>query len=398
MKSTGTGFSIFLGSVVVALMMDLYLFVHVFVVHSGTTGGSRLLYPVVLVVAFFVWIMQGKLNSSFYKYVILVGIIFLWYWVCESVSRIEFIKLCATMGCPLFVLSLLKYKTEHVLLFTMLFAIIFVPGLPIYMEHYTQTGEMSMGIGYAILPVIVAGIVHFIYYSRDCKKWIYFLYIVPAFYMAQLFFHGLRGPLASVAFLLFLVRIFQVDEGIGKRKILLNKIYLIVFFSFIVCLFLFLDDVMELLVDWFLQNNINAYFVLKTIMLLKKGDILNGRMELWERAWGYFQENPILGNGFDSFEYYTGVNYPHNFLLQTLFDGGMVAFTAILIFIIIGYKKVIYYGDRDDVTMLIFISGFGVVYPLVSTDMYENSYLWILMGFLLSKGFGPIVLKRERNY
>ncbi len=382
MKNAKKMSRIHLGSIVVALMIDLYIFVHVLVEHSGKTGFSQILYPILLAISILIWLMQGQIESVFFKYIVLMGMILGWHWICAPVSRIDVLTLCATTGVPLFILAVLHYKTERVLFYTMLFSVVFIPGLPSYLARYTNQGEMTMGLGYAILPVIVAGIVYFYYYRNDHQDNLW-VCIVPLFYLLQLFYHGLRGPIVSVVFIVFLIGFVKVY--IGDKKRVLNHRYLLLCLIIGICVVYFLDDILAVMADWFLQYDIKTYFVLKTIRLLNRGDISNGRMEIWERAWDGFKEHPILGNGFDSFEHFTGICYPHNFIMQALFDGGLLFFVPLSLFIVYGYKKVLKYGTRDQIIMLIFISGFCVIYPLISTDMYENFYLWTLIGFLLGQ-------------
>jgi O-antigen ligase len=80
-----------------------------------------------------------------------------------------------------------------------------------------------------------------------------------------------------------------------------------------------------------------------------EADFTSGRSHFWKIAWQVFLSHPIIGAGFDSF----GVSYTqfdtmsgmfrveqaHNDYIQTLADGGILAFTALTAFIILLFRK-----------------------------------------------------------
>ena len=80
-----------------------------------------------------------------------------------------------------------------------------------------------------------------------------------------------------------------------------------------------------------------------------QGDVSSGRLHFWSIAWQIFLANPIIGAGFDAFgvafsRYDTWhglfrVENAHNDYLQTLADGGILAFVCLLAFIYLFVRK-----------------------------------------------------------
>lgn len=372
---------IILGNFVLAGMINLHLVNYALVVARGsTTGFSTTLYLGFFVFSIVVWMIQGKLKLDF-RWLIVFALLILWHLCNASVSRINLLMLCAYVGMPFFIISNVKYSANSVLIWTMLISIVFIPGFPIMLAR-TKYGIVDVDVAYSVLPSIIAGIVHFAYYRNSIKRIEWPIYLIPLYYMLQLFFNGLRGPLTCILITALLVSIFKfdIDDCLQIRK--LNRGLWILFVTAIILTF-FLEYFLQLVVNIFQLFNIDAYFITKTIRLLNAGDVSNGRNNIWGIAWNGFLRSPIWGNGFDSFQYHTGIPYPHNFILQSLYDGGILFFIPMALIFIFGIYRAIKSGFKDNIALLIFFFGFGLVYSLLSQDMFNIFYLWTIVAFLL---------------
>ena len=372
---------IILGNFVLAGMINLHLVNYALVVARGsTTGFSTTLYLGFFVFSIVVWMIQGKLKLDF-RWLIVFALLILWHLCNASVSRINLLMLCAYVGMPFFIISNVKYSANRVLIWTMLISIVFIPGFPIMLAR-TKYGIVDVDVAYSVLPSIIAGIVHFAYYRNSIKRIEWPIYLIPLYYMLQLFFNGLRGPLTCILITSLLVSIFKfdIDDCLQIRK--LNRGLWILFVTAIILTF-FLEFFLQLVVNIFQLFNIDAYFITKTIRLLNAGDVSNGRNNIWGIAWNGFLRSPIWGNGFDSFQYHTGIPYPHNFILQSLYDGGILFFIPMALIFIFGIYRAIKSGIKDNIALLIFFFGFGLVYSLLSQDMFNIFYLWTIVAFLL---------------
>lgn len=80
-----------------------------------------------------------------------------------------------------------------------------------------------------------------------------------------------------------------------------------------------------------------------------QGDLTNGRLHFWSVALKIFFDHPIIGAGFEAFgvaftkyDTWNGifrVEQAHNDYLQMLADGGILALTAVLAFIVLVFKR-----------------------------------------------------------
>lgn len=102
----------------------------------------------------------------------------------------------------------------------------------------------------------------------------------------------------------------------------------------------------------------------------------SGRTKIYGWVWGYFKQNPVLGNGFGStVTYISEYTNGHNIYLQSLMEAGVVGFVALAYSLIshvkcsIGVsKRIKKYNTKDRI-----ISGF---------------YLFIVLNFIITGAFG----------
>lgn len=383
------------GNLMIAVMINLHLINYALVAARGTTTGfSTIIYLGFFVVAIVVWIVQGKLKLDF-KWLVAFAVLIIWHLCNASLSRINLLMLCAYVGMPFFIISNIKYKTERVLFYTIIVSIVFIPGFSIMMAR-TKNSIVDVDVAYSVLPSIIAGIVHFAYFRKQIKKFELLAYLISLFYLLQLFLNGLRGPLMCILITILLIYLFRFDKNdrLQFKQMNLGILIAILIAIFIV---LFFESFLQLIVSLFQMLNIDAYFVTKTIRLLRQGDIMNGRNELWRVAWNGFLNSPIWGNGFDSFQHHTGYVYPHNFVLQSLYDGGLLFFIPLFCIVSIGSYRAIKSGNKETIAMYIFLCGFGMVYSFLSQDMYNIFYLWATVAFLLMQHRTKKIRRRIKN-
>lgn len=75
---------------------------------------------------------------------------------------------------------------------------------------------------------------------------------------------------------------------------------------------------------------------------LKKDLTLSGRTQIWEKSFYHIQKSPIIGYGYEDFEYTLSkisINHTHNMYIETLYVGGIIALIfLILLFISLSLK------------------------------------------------------------
>ena len=115
------------------------------------------------------------------------------------------------------------------------------------------------------------------------------------------------------------------------------------------------------------------------------GDLSNGRDAIDIIAWDGIFESPFLGYGTAQFENNTGFVYPHNFILQFLYDGGLLLTFVVLFPIVRTVIQKIKKVNSQEYICLIFLFFCSVPGSLLSGDLWESGMLWMFFGFVLSR-------------
>lgn len=256
---------------------------------------------------------------------------------------------------------------------------------------------MDMDASYGFLVPVVATFVYLFYYFKD-EDWVgrIFTLLLTACNMVfcgRLFVHGSRGVVLSILLLLifmFVARVNDKDKGIAfhRRRLRIVTIVLLVIASSYITFFAYADI--------FLKNSFGKtfYAVEKVARMGAEGDLDNGRNDIAKVAIDKIWDRPILGHGIDRFEDVVRINYPHNFILQILFDGGAVMFLALMIPFVVGMVRLLKRCSRGEFAVFCVLFFSSVPGALFSQDLWEMPVLWMTMGFCISKGF---VMKDEKD-
>jgi O-antigen ligase len=204
---------------------------------------------------------------------------------------------------------------------------------------------------------------------------------------------GSRGPFFCIVSLVIFHWAVKKDEN-GKLRWNLGKNLTIG--MGILAISTFFRDVMfslTTLLHWFgIYLNVIDKFVRKAV---ETGDMSNGRKMIYAKCMEEIPEKPFFGHGMDLFEHNTDFIYPHNFILQIFYDGGLML-TLILLVPVIWYMiKKIRFGSYETYSMTIFLLFVSVPGALMSSDLWQNERLWLFFGAMLSTSF---IYKAKRKY
>lgn len=249
-----------------------------------------------------------------------------------------------------------------------------------------EEGILSMGICYSMLAPVLANLVYIRYYYWNERKTVKILLLpftaINVYYLIQMSMFGSRGPLLCVLLLLTSFAIFDVKEDLivylrRGRTVLVVIGVLLIASSFVY--------ILQLVNDFLLNHNLYVNAIDKILRLEDSGDISNGRDALSKIVWDGIWNSPFIGHGTSQFGKNTGIVYPHNFIYQMLYDGGVILTLCVLIPIIKGLIHRFKYIRKEDFVCLLLLFFASVPGALFSGDLWQSSLLWMFFGFVLSK-------------
>ena len=133
------------------------------------------------------------------------------------------------------------------------------------------------------------------------------------------------------------------------------------------------------------NTDASVSILVKTERLSAKGDLLNGRLDIWGSTLRHIASSPILGNGIGSTRRLSNGDYPHphNFALQLLQDCGVISLALIAI-VCFGVVYLFKHGRDDNKLMLLFLFSISIPIAMLSGDIWKNSSFWLFVGYSLS--------------
>lgn len=396
-KSKTIPFSVILTTFFIAVFCDIKA-INSYLVASSVTGPMAIMYLVSAMGA----VIVGLFSSQNRGRKMPVSAVFILFWVILLyITTISFIGQPYTSLLFFIVMTLVAFTLSFVTqidgkIFLRLSMLLTLPAITrlndiFVFVNYSET--ISMGQSYAFLFPVVATIVYlFIYFRDDTMFWkllTIVLAIVNGVYAYYLFFFGSRGPVLSIVSIVFFLLFFRhSDQGFGvrARKGKIAAVGIVVGIAMIsfVAILSFLQDVLG-------DFGVSLHFIDKFLNLSENGDMSNGRQLLLELSFRDIAKNPLLGMGFDQFynNYgrLLGVAYPHNFIIQILYDGGLLLLLVLVIPIWKGVKNVWKTCTIDEYAVIAALVFSSVPRALFTGDLWQSDTLWMLFGILLNKNF-----------
>lgn len=331
------------------------------------------------------------------KVIIYISVFLAWYFYTKSF--IQEPRISITFFMVFTISAFLIPSIAKVDVKLLLLAIMIIPSIGVFYTSKVFSTEgsfnetISMTASYAFMVPVVATILYWwFYYKYDG---VYMKTIVILFSMINMVFlykilsFGSRGPFVCILMVFFVLFLFNKKEetGINVNKIRLSIMTLVVAL-FSVSFMWIIAYTNDLLKGMGLSFNV----VDKFIRMDQGGDWTNGREYISEIAMAGIADSPIFGHGVDQFENNTGISYPHNFILQILYDGGIFFFMIFLIPLAMMLVNKLKKCNIDEFVLTVFLLTISVPGALASADLWNNERLWIFFGYLFSTSF---VLKKR---
>lgn len=234
------------------------------------------------------------------------------------------------------------------------------------------------GISYAVLPVFVAGLFHFtLYRKEETNLVIRICYIIDVLVGALLIAYGNRGVVLSVVIAVFIAIVFN-----QKDRITFNRgIFLTVLFIASIVLVLNIQSVLVYLYDVTSKFGIELTFINKFTLLNQMQDLSNGRNAIREYVLSHVGETLVWGHGLSTIYHNSGgsIVYPHNLIIQLLYDGGLLLSVPVL-FLLISAAIYLFRGKEQNIRMLIlFFSVVCIPKMMLSSDIWLNPAFWLFI-------------------
>lgn len=241
-------------------------------------------------------------------------------------------------------------------------------------ENY-DSGTL-MNFSYVVLPLIIVVIIKIVLLGIKRKQeWILILFSLP--YLYFIFTYASRNIYISSIFCLVICLI-------TKKKII-AKIVIVTVVS--ILMFIVYQNSLDIL--YTIQTQLGKYdlsfkIIDKNIVLIEREDITNGRDILYKYALQGIKDEPITGNGIGSYNnrYDT---YPHNFILQILYEGGFILLLLLSGPILYGIYIMLLENNlsRQNKFMLIFLFCNAIIRLLISYEYWREMYFWMYIALSL---------------
>ncbi len=384
-------------SILIGLFVDIKAInLSLFSVNEGEEGGLlAILYFITVTSIVFLGYCFRRQHIKVHPWIVFWIFYILFFYVITNnfigPPRTKLPMLCIFVVGSLLIPSLTTINAKwliRAMMFWPSFAALYIE--KVFSMQVDWKNSIPMELSYAFLVPIIASIMYlFFYYKNDrgiAKFAMTILVIVNSVFFSQLFLYGSRGPLLSLFSLLlfiYVVRKHKCHNGVFYKK--WRLFFLLIF---LVIMFVGFSTVIRFGNEILMSLGIDSRFFYKMIELDSQGDVSNGRMSLNEITINGIMDSPWLGNGLDRFDANTGGGlYPHNFILQILYDGG-VLFLGILIPVIIHRLirkyRTCNYDEYVVITMFLFCSVPGAMF---SGNLYMLCILWMFFGVLFSDNF-----------
>lgn len=250
---------------------------------------------------------------------------------------------------------------------------------------------ISMGLSYSFLMPVIASFVYMFIYFKEEYMWqkvmTLILFATNLLFAYQIVLYGSRGPVfamfATVAFMI-IVRTDKMQKGVHVRK----GRFVVTMMGCVFAFFAFLS-LLSGLQEFVGNYGISFNFADKFIRMDQSGDISNGREVLYGLAMNDILSSPVFGMGLDQFNRHHGIvaAYPHNFLLQILYDGGILFLLVLVIPLWKALKRLWNTCNRDEFAVFAALLFSSVPRAMFSGDLWQNGPLWMLFGVTLCRTF-----------
>jgi len=378
-----------LNSFIISLMiMTPYLNVFIPTILPITSPGNMFGVLVTFLFSYSIY-KNGVLRINFllFTFLFYIGTFFIISLVSQefnSISLTIFTDFLYFGVLPMLIINQgLLYK--QVLKYTILLSIIPIINFPEFLQN-SRVSETSnvvlMGYSYAFLPSVIASVIYFIYFRKDRSVLLIMGYLLNIYLLWTLLTGGTRGGFVSIGFMTILLLISQFKNG--KHKTYKWSLWII--FAATALVVSYFNTIVKFLYNFTADRGISINIINKTFIKSQSGSILNGRENLYPAAFEGFASSPAWGLGIGNFNINYGI-YPHNLILQLLYEGGLLLTIPIIWVILVGMIWVLSKKNNNlELSMLIiFLSSVSIPRLMFSANFWNTQSFWMLFGIIITQ-------------
>jgi len=278
-----------------------------------------------------------------------------------------------------------KCDVEKVLRYIMYISLLAIPFHNDILGKISDFGSgalIDMGRSFSMFPVFFAGIIHFFFFRRQGKIFDKICYIFNSFFLLEIILGGTRSIVLTAAITVFCL--YLKNWGVDKKT---KKMTLRLFVVMIAVALIYSHfyQILDWLNEQLLSFDIEANFIQKILRLKKEGDVSNGRDSITEYTLKAINESPFWGHGISTIFYNSNyrINYPHNFILQLFYDGGLLLAIPVLKILYTAIHDAFNGENRKRSTFLLYMLLICVPKMFFSTDMWGNAPFWLMIAYTL---------------
>ena len=282
----------------------------------------------------------------------------------------------------------IEFSIEEVLTYMLYMSWLVIPCYSsIFAYQWEGLNQASMGSTYAVFVWITASLLHFIYYRKEHNKLFLICYIPGAIALYGFLQFANRGAVLALFTLIVLIILNKSVELKSGKNLIKKRIFvitmLVISYAIVINYDLIFMAVYDLLDS--VLTEMPSFFV-KTQRMIEIKDIGNGRDEVYATAINGFMNSPILGHGIESFSVYTIYPYPHNFVLQLLYEGGFLFCIIPVAVIIYATYKLIFSQIRNKQHLVSLILLYVQVKPrfILRASIWREKFFWIFVFYVLA--------------
>ncbi len=282
---------------------------------------------------------------------------------------------------------------ERILRYAMYISLLAIPFHNDLLGGFMKDATVSMGSSFAMMPVFLSGVIHFFFFRRKGKVFDKICYIIDFSFLLEVVLKGNRGIALAVMITVFCLYIKNWG-GKESRKITFRLVLVMAAVFFIYANFY---QILGWVNDFLMSFDIEANFIQKTLRLQEKGDLSNGRDSIFNYTINEIMKSPFWGHGISTIWYnsYGRINYPHNFLLQLLYDGGLLLTIPVLSILFKTIKYAFKGKDREESAFVLYMLLICVPKMMFSSDMWRNAPFWLMLAHVLQFYSGKINAPKE---